>query len=122
MPATRTCKECDNALLGRADQVYCSDYCRNAWHNKTKAGSTPYVRKVTGILKRNRNILAELNPAGTSNSSRQTLARKGFNFDFFTNTYTTRKGDVYYFCYEFGYVERTDRFITLVKREENLFA
>lgn len=122
MSAQRLCKECSTELLGRADQQYCSDACRNAWHNRQKAGSNGYVRKVTGILKKNRNIIAQLNPEGSSSNTRKVLERQGFNFDFYTNTYTTKKGDVYYFCYEYGYLPRGEKYITLVKREKNLFA
>ena len=122
MNNSRTCKECGDKLLGRADQQYCSDACRNAWHNRQKAGTNAYVRKVTGILKKNRNILAELTPNGKANSDRKALDKLGFNFDFYTNTYTNRKGDVYFFCYEYAYVPFNDHFYLLVKREDNLFA
>ena len=50
---------------------------------------------------------------------RKRLVKEGFNFDYYTNTSTTRKGDVYYFCYEHGYLELDANWLMLVEREYN---
>lgn len=32
----RTCLTCDNLIVGKSSRKYCSDICRNRWHNKNK--------------------------------------------------------------------------------------
>jgi hypothetical protein len=80
------------------------------------------VRKVNQILRRNRRILETLVPAKeeTAKISRNKLRDKGFNFDYFTNTYTTRKETVYFYCYEYGYLLLEDDWCLLVRRKEQM--
>lgn len=63
------------------------------------------MRSLNKILRRNRRILAELNPDGKQKVRMHQLAAKGFDFRYFTNTYTTRKGAIYYYCYDQGYLK-----------------
>jgi hypothetical protein len=116
----KRCLECNEVLHGRSDKKFCSDACRNTYNNKLKsvAGSL-YVRKVNGILKRNRNIMAELNPDGKVSIHKSRLIKKGFDFGFMTNQYTTKTGTVYYFCYDQGYRLLDNDFYMLVSRNEN---
>lgn len=115
----RICLECSRPVYGRIDKKYCSDACRNAFNNKANAASTNYMRNVNSVLARNRRILSGLNPHGKRKTHRDKLLKSGFDFDFFTNTYTTKAGDVYYFCYEQGYLFLEDGLILLVTRNEN---
>ena len=42
----------------------------------------------------------------------------GFDFSFYTDTYTTKEGALYKYCYEQGYFEvDKDRFLLVVKKE-----
>ena len=70
------------------------------------------------ILAKNRRILVELNPSGKKKTHRDKLLKKGFDFDYHTNSYTTKAGDVYQFCYEQGYLELDEGFVLLVERSE----
>jgi hypothetical protein len=113
----RKCLECGDLLHGRTDKKFCSDACRNTYHNKLKSvAESHYVRKVNGILKRNRNIMAGLNPDGKVRLHKSRLFKKGFDFEFITNLYTTKTGTVYYFCYDQGYLPLEGDFIMLVRR------
>jgi hypothetical protein len=47
------------------------------------------------------------------------LLEKGFDFTYYTHTYKTQKGVVYFFCYEYGYLPLEKDFYFLVKRGEN---
>ena len=116
----RTCIECSNILRGREDQKFCSAECRVAHNNKRNRDSTNYMRNVNNILRKNRRILKDLNPDGKGKTHRDKLVAKGFNFNFFTNTYTTKKGSVYYFCYEQGYLALEKNFYMLVTRTEGV--
>lgn len=76
------------------------------------------MRNVNNILRKNRRILAALNPNGKSKAHRDKLLEQGFNFNYFTNVYKTKSGKVYYFCYEYGYLELSDQFYALVIRQD----
>lgn len=119
MNEERKCLECGRPVFGRVDKKFCSDGCRNAYNNKTKAVSTNYIRNVNNILSKNRRILLELNPEGKTKKHRDQLLRKGFNFDYFTNVYRTKEGSEYRFCYEQGYLMLDNDFILLVERRED---
>ncbi len=115
---TNTCKECKQSLIGRIDKKFCDDSCRNAHYNRINRVSNNFVRQINRVLKKNREILAELNPSGTSKTTRKTLTRLGFNFEFFTNIYQTKNGKTYYFCYDHGYLPLDKDFFTLVIKKE----
>lgn len=114
----RSCPECGKAVFGRIDKKFCSDACRNAYNNKANSASTNYMRNVNNTLSKNRRILLELNPSGKTKTNRDKLLKKGFDFDFYTNSYTTEVKDTYRFCYEQGYLLLEDGFILLVERKE----
>lgn len=118
MPDKRTCPECGEIIKGRVDKKFCSDACRNAYNNKQNADVTNHVRNINNILKRNRRILEELNPEGKANVHKNKLNEKGFDFTYFTNTYTNKNGETYHFCYEYGYLPIKNEFYLLVKRKE----
>ena len=116
----RKCLECGEIVHGRADKKFCSDQCRNAYNNKLKSSTgKAFIRKVNGILMRNRNILERLNPEGKTSIHRSKLQQKGFREEYVTHMYTTRAGRVYYFCYDQGYSPVGNDFYVLVRREND---
>jgi hypothetical protein len=118
MTKERLCLECKSKLRGRKDQKFCSDYCRNAHNNKLNEDANKYVRRINGILRKNRRILEKLNPKGKETVDGITLAEEGFNFHYFTNIYKTQKGGIYYFCYEYGYRKlENDQYILVLKQD-----
>ena len=114
----RTCLECQTPLRGRADQKFCSDACRNSYHNQLNSDASALMRSVNSTLRKNRRVLATLNPEGKARVTREALARKGFNFSYFTNVYRTKSGKTYHFCYDQGYVDTEDEYFTLVIKKE----
>lgn len=114
----RVCLECNGKLLGRLDQKFCSDLCRNAYNNKLNGESNQYVRRINGILRKNRRILAKLNPNGKKTIDGITLAEEGFNFHYYTNIYTTQKGGQYFFCYDYGYIKLENDQYMLVQKQD----
>lgn len=114
----KTCIECKEEMMGRADKKFCSDQCRTTYNNKLNSDATNFVRNINNILRKNRRILAELNPHGKAKVHRDKLMERGFKFSYFTNVYTTKAGNSYYFCYEYGYLELDNDFYTLVIRQE----
>jgi hypothetical protein len=116
----RKCLECGDLVHGRTDKKFCSDACRNSYNNKLKSiTECQVVRKINGILKKNRNVLLDLNPDGKTRIHKNRLMKRGFDFGFMTHMYTTKAGTVYYFCYDQGYLPLENDFYMLVSRNEN---
>lgn len=114
----KTCIECGDSFSGRADAKFCSDHCRSSHHNRKYGVKAPLVRRVNGILRKNRKILEALNPEGKARVSKRDLDKKGFDFNYFTNIYTTKSGKIYHFCYEYGYIHTGSDWYTLVVKHE----
>lgn len=112
----KKCPECDKNIIGRADKKFCSDYCRNSYNNKLNQSATNTIRNINNQLKRNWRILEELNPIDKCKVHKNKLVEKSFNFTYFTSIYTTKKGTVYYFVYNQGYLELENSYYMLVKR------
>ncbi len=54
---------------------------------------------------------------GKTRTTRNRLIDKGFDFDFFTRLYTTKKGTTYYFVYDLGYLPLDNDYYMIVKRD-----
>ncbi|MBN7815824.1 DUF2116 family Zn-ribbon domain-containing protein [Algoriphagus pacificus] len=116
----RTCLNCGEPIRGRVDKKFCDDSCRNNYNNQQNAISTNLIRNINNALKRNRNILESLIPAGEdlAKSSKDKLMRAGFNFKYFTHIYTNKKGNQYHYCYDFGFLELENDWFLIVKGKE----
>ena len=103
------CEECGSVLTGRAGQKFCSVYCKSAFHYKASKHkeSSIYV-KIDTHLKLNRKILKHYNQTGQSQIKEEMLKKEGFDFNYYTHTWTAKNGNVYLFCYEFGFRDLKD--------------
>ena len=118
MSTERVCPDCGEIIKGRTDKKFCSDACRNSYNNKRNADVSNYVRSINNILRHNRRIIEELAPGDKATTHKSKLLEKGFDFGYYTNTYKTQKGAVYYFCYEYGYLPLENDFYILVKKKD----
>jgi hypothetical protein len=117
--AEKLCQECGEKIMGRVDKKFCSDQCRIAYNNKLNSDGTNYVRNVNNALRKNRRILTELNSTQkTVSVSREKLLEKGFDFKYFTSTFTTKEGKLYKYCYDQGYLEMDKGYYLLVVKKE----
>ena len=57
---SRKCLECNEDLIGRKDQKFCCDYCRNTFNNRLNEDVNANVRRINRILKKNRRIISDL--------------------------------------------------------------
>ena len=114
------CLNCNKILKGRTDKKFCDDYCRNSYNNQLKATSNNLVRNINNALGKNRRILESFfkNSDETTRTSKEKLIQKGFQFKYITSTYTNKKGNVYYFCYDIGYLPLENDWYLLVKSKE----
>jgi len=111
------CLECKEEFKGRADKKFCSDQCRSSFNNRLNSDASNFMRNINNILRKNRRILAKLNPNGKSKVHRDKLLEKGFKFSYFTNEYKTKAGKVYHFCYDQGYLPIDNDFYALVVKK-----
>ena len=118
MEQKRSCLECGTPIVGRIDKKFCSDYCRNAYNNKLNKDSKNLVRNINNRLRKNYRILDSFTlKDGKTRTTKTKLLDKGFDFEFITNLYTTRKGTTYFFVYDLGYLPLDNDFYMIVKRE-----
>lgn len=113
---SRKCLECNEGLIGRKDQKFCSDYCRNTFNNRLNEDVNANVRRINRILKKNRRIISELLAKNQALKQGVELAEEGFNFHYYTNIYQTQKGQTYYFCYDLGYFKIRENKYKLVEK------
>ena len=116
----KPCLACNKPVKGRADKKFCDDYCRNAFNNQLKSDSNKLVTNINNALKKNRRILENLLPdtEEMAKANKEKLQAKGFNFKYITHTYSNKKGNVYFFCYEYGYLPLDNDWYLIVKRKE----
>jgi hypothetical protein len=117
---TAHCLNCDKLLKGRTDKKFCDDYCRNSYNNQLKSTKNNLVRNINNALGKNRRILESFlkQEEETANIHKDKLLEKGFQFKYLTHTYTTKKGKVYFFCYDLGYMPLDNDWYLLVKRKD----
>ncbi|OQP49904.1 hypothetical protein A4D02_27910 [Niastella koreensis] len=60
-PAARQCQQCQGPIKqGRADRKFCSEGCKNEYHNNQKAESRNEIIRIEKALKNNRRILKKV--------------------------------------------------------------
>jgi len=105
----KTCLECSKPIVGRKDKKFCSEYCRSAYHyQKNREKEKSLFKSIEQQLKKNRRILMAYNKAGKATILKNTLLEQGFNPKYFTHYWKAQNGNVYLFCYEFGFMLKTE--------------
>jgi hypothetical protein len=102
------CLECGKPIkIGRSDRKFCSEGCKNLYHNKSKKGDHQEIKTIDLVLKKNRKILSKLfDPKKDKLVSRETLLKQGFDFKYHTQSITTKMTqNDFTFCYDYGYRE-----------------
>jgi len=118
--AAAKCLACGKPIKGRTDKKFCDDYCRNNYNNQLKAAKNNVVRNINNALGKNRRVLEGCFKTGEeiSKTTKDKLLEKGFQFKYMTHTYTNKKGNVYFFCYDLGYMPLEHDWYLLVKRKD----
>ena len=103
------CLECGETLKGRKDKRFCTPYCKSSYHyKKTCDNEASLFKKIDYQLKLNRRLLKNYNKAGKAIIRKEELLSVGFNPKYFTHYWKNKKGEVYLFCYEYGFLERKE--------------
>lgn len=102
----KVCLHCTKDLEGRTDKKFCTPYCKSSYHyQKSKESEDSLFQKIDKHLKTNRRLLKEFNKAGLATVRKEKLLSEGFNPKYFTHYWKNQKGQVYLFCYEYGFLE-----------------
>jgi len=101
---TRTCPICHSPIFGRSDKKYCGDQCRSLANNEKKMESQRILIVTNQVLRKNRTILKTLCPQGKAIVRKEVLTSMGFNLNNFTSIFITAPKQVYYMCYDYGYL------------------
>ena len=115
----RLCLNCNKPVKGRTDKKFCDDYCRNNYNNQLKSNTINLVRNINNALGKNRRILENLFIAGEqmAKTTKNKLLQRGFQFKYITHTYTNKRGNMYFFCYDIGYLPLESDWYLLVKQK-----
>ncbi|TYB75908.1 hypothetical protein [Bizionia myxarmorum] len=114
----KECLNCKKLLVGRTDKKFCDPQCKSAYQYQiAKEQPERFYDKVGNQLKLNRKILKEYNKGGKVTVRAEVLNEIGFNPSFFTHYWKNKKGDVYLFVYEYGFLKKvehgSDKFILI---------
>ena len=105
----RKCPYCQEEVKGRIDKKFCSPYCKSSYHyEKARDDENNFYKRIDNQLKLNRRLLKNYNKSGKSIVRKEDLLHEGFNPKFFTHYWKNKKGDVYLFCYEYGFLEKKE--------------
>lgn len=100
----RHCLECGVEFSGRSDKRFCSDACRNCWHNSASRQSKAYSYRINSLLHRNHSILSECRSSGRSRIKRKEMEEKLFSERYFTACSRRLLGRPVYMCYDISYM------------------
>ncbi|MFM1878135.1 MAG: hypothetical protein RLZZ241_1001 [Bacteroidota bacterium] len=113
------CPECHLTFKGRSDKIFCSDFCRNAHHNRRNRDTTNLIRKVHNRLRRNYRILNNIPREHFGNPiPRSELQNQGFDFQAITGIYIREKSLNYFRIYDLGYTPVNETQILVVSIDE----
>lgn len=104
MNKNKNCPVCGFSIKGRSDKIFCSSKCKSIHQYENRQEKEAFYLKVDKQLKINRKLLKHHNKSGYTTLKKSELHAKGFDPNFFTHYWKTQKGEVYLFCYDYGFL------------------
>ena len=113
------CLDCSKEVVGRSDKIFCDKQCRSSYHYKNnRVNKISLFQQIDLQLKLNRKLLKHFNQAGKAEIRKDKLIGAGFNPRYFTHYWKNQSGDVYLFCYEYGFLaktkHKTDKYLLVI--------
>jgi len=103
------CLQCGEPFSGRPDKKFCSESCRSSYHYyKSLEKEDSLFKIIDKQLKTNRRILKEFNRAGKATVRKKVLLDEGFDPKYFTHYWKAGNGNVYLFCFEYGFMKKIE--------------
>ena len=112
----RKCLQCFEQLRGRTDQKFCCDQCRSSYNNHQTFESDMLIKSINRILQKNYSILSVLKANGKTTTNKIDLQNKGYCFEYYTYSDSTRNKHINYYCYDHGIREKENDKLMLVHR------
>jgi predicted nucleic acid-binding Zn ribbon protein len=110
----KNCIACNKIIRGRSDKKFCNDSCRNSYNNQNRSNAPNLVKKINAVLVKNRNLLLEITGDNSQKKiTRDQLSLRGFLFNYYTHSYTNKRGNTYYFCYDHGWLDVNDSILVV---------
>lgn len=103
MEKERRCLNCNSPIYGRPDKLFCSDRCRDNWHNIEKSLLRKNRSAVLGILEKNYGILISLMKSECRRWPLDLVEGLGFKSDYFTRITFNKRGGMVCECFNIRY-------------------
>jgi len=104
MTNAKYCPVCGTLLKGRSDKKFCSAKCKSINQYEERQEKEAFYLKVNKQLRINRKLLKRYNKSGFTTIRKSELIVLGFDPKFFTHYWKNKKGEVYLFVYEYGFL------------------
>lgn len=106
----KVCKICGQEFTGRSNKIFCSVNCKNIYHARLRAATDKAVLSINKKLHRNRSILLEIMGKHKTQKTvnRKVLEDKKFTFKYHTHFHINKQGKMYYYVYDFSWMEFSD--------------
>lgn len=115
----KSCAHCQKPIRGRSDKRFCDDACRANHNNEQRAREPAETRRINQLLRRNRNILAQLlSNRMACQLPEDDLAELGFCFKYVTHIASNNLSNIQFGCYEFYWKRLSQRRIE-IRRKNN---
>jgi len=112
------CLYCDEEIKGRSDKKFCDNNCKSAWHKAQANPKEAEIKRINKILRRNRSVLKFYSPQGKTTVRKKFLVDQGYNFKYFTQVYKTKNDNVYYLCYDYGFMLLEDEKVLIIQKQD----
>lgn len=97
------CLQCGKVTYGRPDKKFCSEVCKNGWHNARQQKSRQLRNRIVTALNKNYRILEELISSGRLSAELMPLEEQGFRPSFVTGYTRVRYGHDVFRCFDISY-------------------
>ena len=97
------CLNCGEPLYGRPDKLFCSERCKDNWHNTRRSRIKRARASVLDILNNNHDILESLIQSGRTVWITPLLEAMGFRWDYFTRLVGIKRGSMLCECFDIRY-------------------
>lgn len=119
-PNERNCLYCDKELIGgRSTRKFCDKFCSYTYYNVLNAAANNLIRNINTALYKNRRILQGILDTGRTRAKKHELKKAGYEFKYYTHNKVNKNDNLYFYCYDYGYLALEDGQYLIVK-EKNL--
>lgn len=111
------CLNCGKTGFGRAGRKFCSQECKNAWHNALVRDSRLYRSRILTALGRNYSVLSEALARGELSIDIISMENRGFRPCYITGYIPGRYRGDRYRCFDISYCRSASRVYNIRKEE-----